>query len=90
MDIDVDLDMDYDYSFSGSTMGGNISNYSTLRTTDTREREQDYDYGTLNKSSLPVSEDELEKYVRKLFSYIFTCYLIAELLVQGPEVTEAG
>ena len=61
MDIDVDLDMDYDYSFSGSTMGGNISNYSTLRTTDTREREQDYDYGTLNKSSLPVSEDELEK-----------------------------
>ena len=29
---------------------------------DTREREPDYDYGTLNKSEVPVSEDELEKY----------------------------
>jgi len=57
MDLEVELDMDYDYS----NYGGSVSNYSTLRTMDTREREPDYDYGTLNKSEVPVSEDELEK-----------------------------
>ena len=59
MDLDVDLDVDYDYSYGGSVM----SNYSTLRTTDMREREPetDYDYGTLNKSDVPVSEEELER-----------------------------
>jgi len=54
MDLDVDLEMDYDYSYGGA------SNYSTLRTSDARERE-DYDYGTLNRSEVPVSEEELEK-----------------------------
>ena len=57
MDIDVDMEMDYDYSYGAAS----VSNYSTLGTLDTREREQDYDYGTLNKSQVPVSEDELEK-----------------------------
>merc|ERR1719422_1829486 len=57
MDLDVELDMDYDYS----NYGGSVSNYSTLRTMDTREREEDYDYGTLNRSEVPVSEEELEK-----------------------------
>merc|ERR1711936_1042724 len=55
MDLDVDLEMDYDYSY-----GPSLSNYSTLRTSDARERE-DYDYGTLNRSEVPVSEEELEK-----------------------------
>ena len=38
-----------------------MSNYSTLGTLDTRAREQECDYSTLNKSEVPVSEDDLEK-----------------------------
>ena len=34
-----------------------VSNYSTLGT----GRREDYDYATLNKSEVPVSEEELEK-----------------------------
>ena len=59
MDLDVDLEMDYDYSY-GVSQPASLSNYSTLRTSDARERE-DYDYGTLNRSEVPVSEEELEK-----------------------------
>ena len=57
MDIDVPDDgTDYDYSWKdyGSV---SMSNYSTLRTA-TRE---EYDYSTLSKSPVPVSEEELEK-----------------------------
>lgn len=57
MDLDVELELDYDYSYGG---GASLSNYSTLVTSDARERE-DYDYGTLNRSEVPVSEEELEK-----------------------------
>merc|ERR1712183_887147 len=57
MDLDVELEMDYDYSYGGAA---SLSNYSTLVTSDARERE-DYDYGTLNRSEVPVSEEELEK-----------------------------
>jgi len=56
MDCDVaDDGTDYDYSVQQDY--GSISNYSTLRTA-TRE---EYDYATLSKSPLPVSEEELEK-----------------------------
>ena len=57
MDLDVELELDYDYSYGGAA---SLSNYSTLVTSDARERE-DYDYGTLNRSEVPVSEEELEK-----------------------------
>jgi len=58
MEAEVELEAeDYDYSFGAPSM----SNYSTLGTLDTRTREQEYDYSTLNKSEVPVSEDELEK-----------------------------
>merc|ERR1719454_1804076 len=56
MDCDVaDDGTDYDYSVQQDY--GSVSNYSTLRTA-TRE---EYDYATLSKSPLPVSEEELEK-----------------------------
>ena len=58
MGVQGEMEMDYDYGYS---YGGSVSNYSTLGTIDTREREPDYDYGTLNKSDVPVSEEELEK-----------------------------
>ena len=55
MDIDVPDDgTDYDYSWKDY---GSVSNYSTLRTA-TRE---EYDYSTLSRSPMPVSEEELEK-----------------------------
>lgn len=55
MDIDVPDDgTDYDYSWKDY---GSVSNYSTLRTA-TRE---EYDYATLDRSPVPVSEEELEK-----------------------------
>jgi len=55
MDIDVPDDgTDYDYSWKDY---GSVSNYSTLRTA-TRE---EYDYATLSRSPVPVSEEELEK-----------------------------
>lgn len=67
MDIEVADDAtDYDYSSKWDYLGkglwenqdyGSVSNYSTLRT-GTRE---EYDYATLSKSPLPVSEEELEK-----------------------------
>ena len=47
---------DYDYSFSVAAPSV-TSNYSTLG----RSREPDYDYSTLAKSEVPVSEEELEK-----------------------------
>ena len=54
MDIDVPDDgTDYDYSWKDY---GSVSNYSTLRTA-TRE---EYDYATLDRSPVPVSEEELE------------------------------
>lgn len=54
MDIDVPDDgTDYDYSWRDY---GSVSNYSTLRTA-TRE---EYDYATLSRSPVPVSEEELE------------------------------
>ena len=56
MQVDLEAE-DYDYSFGAPSM----SNYSTLGTLDTRAREQECDYSTLNKSEVPVSEDELEK-----------------------------
>ena len=61
MDLDVELELDYDYSYGGAA---SLSNYSTLVTSDARERE-DYDYGTLNRSEVPVSEEELEKSVMR-------------------------
>lgn len=68
MDIEVTADdmTDYDYSSKWDYLGkglwenqdyGSTSNYSTLRTA-TRE---EYDYATLSKSPIPVSEEELEK-----------------------------
>ena len=37
---------------------GSTSNYSTLRTS-----QDEYDYTTLDRDTLPLSEEELEKYV---------------------------
>jgi len=67
MDVEVADDAtDYDYSSKWDYLGvglwenqdyGSVSNYSTLRTCPREE----YDYATLSKSPLPVSEEELEK-----------------------------